>query len=119
VYTRDFLLKVKWKALRRGVWFKALDVLDRSFINLTCTLLEKVDSSIMVREIMDIMLKLRDAAKGEFHRLVESIGVQRAWKAAENALIWGNKKASRWKYDTGFHMFHAMIEFNSPTGWGN
>ena len=44
MYTRDFLLSVKRKALRRGVWFKALDGLDRSFINLTCTLLNKIDS---------------------------------------------------------------------------
>ncbi len=119
MYTRDFLLRVKRKALRRGVWFKALDGLDRSFINLTCTLLNKIDSITMVRGIMDIVLKLRDAAKSEFQRVIESIGVQRAWKATENALLWGNKKALYWKNDTGFHTFHAMIEFNSPMGWGS
>ena len=119
MYTRDFLLRVKRKALRRGVWFRALDGLDRSFINLTCTLLNKIDSITMVRGIMDIVLKLREAMKGEFQRLTETFGVQRAWKAVAYALRWGNKDASFWRDDPGFHMFHAMIEFNSPMGWGS
>ena len=118
MYTRDFLLSVKRKALRRGVWFRALDGLDRSFINLTCTVLYKIKSVTMIRGIMDIVLKLREAMKGGFQRLTETLGVQRAWKAAENALRWGNMDASFWRDDLGFHMFHAMIEFNSPMGWG-
>ncbi|MHA2303361.1 MAG: hypothetical protein ACXACD_20665 [Candidatus Thorarchaeota archaeon] len=118
MYTRDFLLRVKRKALRKGVWFKVLDGLDRSFINLICTIKNNISSEVMVREVMAIVIKLRDAVKGEYWRLVESIGVQRAWRASENALQWGYKEASSWKYDTGFHIFHAVIEFSSPTGWG-
>ncbi len=56
-------MRVKRKALRRGVWFKALDGLERSFINLTCTILKKIVSITMVRQIMDIMLKLKDAMR--------------------------------------------------------
>jgi len=116
LYTRGFLLSVKRNALRRGVWFKSLDGLERSIINLTCAVVENVNSITLIREIMEIVLKLKNAAKGEFLKLTETIGVQRAWKVSELSFKWGNKDALFWRDDLIFHMFHAMIEINSPTG---
>ena len=69
------------------------------------------------KEVMSIVLKLRDALKGEFVRLLESFGVRKAWEAAIDAVTWGYKDACAWKHDLGFARFHAMIEINSHSGW--
>ncbi len=118
LYTRKFLVSLRRRALRRRVWFKVLDSLDRGFYNLTCIVVDRVESSVLLREILGIVLRLRDALKGEFARLVESIGIERAWKASENASNWGNVDAWKWRDDTGFARYHAALEINSPTGWG-
>ncbi len=118
MYTRDFLVSVKRKSLRRGIWFKALSSLDRGYYNLVCTVVNRVRSEAVACEVMVIMIKLRDALKSDFVRLVESCGVKRAWKASDRAMRWDNRGALEWKGDIGFARFHAMIELNTPSGWG-
>ena len=115
---RDSLKGLKRRALRRGLWYRALDNLDRGLLNLTCEVVDRVKSEALSRQILGIVLKLRDALKGGFIRLVESVGVARAWNAARKAVEWGNRGASRWKRDPGFARFHALIEYHSPRGWG-
>ena len=117
LYTRNFLLKVKQKALRRKVWFKALDNLDRGFYNLVCAVVNKVRSKVLIRQVMAIVRRLREALKSDFIKLVESIGIKRSWEASELATYWGNTDALGWKRDVRFHKFHAMIAYNAPTRW--
>ena len=85
---------------------------------MVCIVVNRVRSEALAREVMVIMIKLRDALKSDFVRLVESFGVKRAWKASDRAMRWGNRDALEWKGDNGFARFHAMIEFNAPSGWG-
>ena len=118
MYPRDFLISVKRKALRRGIWFKALSSLDRGYYNLVCIVVNRVRSEALAREVMVILLKLRDALKSDFVRLVEFYGVKRAWRASDLAMRWGNRDAVEWKGEGGFARFHAMIEFNAPSGGG-
>ena len=118
MFTRSFLKGLKRRALRQRLWYKALDSLDRGLFNLTCVVVDRVKSETLSRQILGIVLKLRDALKGEFVRLVESVGVARAWNAARKAVEWGNVGASMWKRDPGFARFHAVIEYHSPRGWG-
>ena len=119
MYTKKFLVSLRRRALRRRVWYKCLDSLDRGFYNLTCMVVDRVESYVLLREVLGIVLTLRDALKGEFVRLAESLGVEKAWKASETASQWGNADAWKWKGDLGFAWFKALNEFNSPTGWGN
>ena len=116
--TKSYLLGLKRRALRKRLWYKALDSLDRGFYNLTCMVVDKVESSKLIREVLGVLLKLREALKGEFVRLVESLGVERAWEASVNAVSWGYISAKLWRWDDGFARFHAMLEYNSPSGWG-
>ena len=78
MYSKEFLVGLRRRALRRGLWYRALDSFDRGFYNLTCVVVDRVESEKLSRVILGIVLKLRDALKGEFVRLVESLGVARA-----------------------------------------
>ncbi len=118
MYTKSFLLALRRKALRKRLWYRSLDNLERGIYNLTCAVVDRVKSPVLLRKILSIVMTLRDALKGEFTRLVESIGVERAWKASETASDWGNVDAWKWRRDQGFARFHAVIEFNAPSGWG-
>ena len=117
VYTNSFLRGLRRKAFRGGLWYKALDRFDRSFYNLVCYVVDRVESPVLGKQILSLVLKLRDALKSKFVRLSESFGVRKAWEAVRYAEAWGNKNACAWKYDLGFTRFHAMVEINSASGW--
>lgn len=118
MYYKEFLVGLRRRALRRGLWYRALDKLDRGIYDLTCAVVDRVESEKLSRVILGIVLKLRDALKGEFVRLVESFGVRRAWDVAESAVQWGYGAAWAWRREEGLARFFAVMEFNAPSGWG-
>ena len=118
MYSKEFLVGLRRRALRRGLWYRTLDSLDRGFYNLTCVVVDRVESETLLREILGIVLKLRDALKGEFARLVESLGVRKAWENAGYAVSWGYEAAWKWRREERFAKFFTVIESNAPSGWG-
>ncbi|MCK4818930.1 hypothetical protein KA005_24365 [bacterium] len=119
MFTICFLSGLRGKALRRRLWYKALDGLERSLYNLTCIVVDRVKNPVLGRQILGLVLKLRDALKGEFVRLVESLGVKRAWEASKFAVDWGNRGARVWRDDVSFAKLHAVVALYSPSGWGS
>ena len=119
MFTSSFLRSLRWKALRKRCWFKALDNFERGFYNLTCAVVDRVESPVLGKQILSFVVKLRDALKGEFVRLVESLGVSRAWAASRLAVSWGYRGARIWRNDESFSRFQAVLEFHSPSGWGS
>ena len=117
MFTQSFLRGLRSKAFRRRIWFKALDGMDRSFYNLVCIVVDRVKSPVLGRQILGLVLKLRDALKGEFVKLSESFGVMRAWEAAACAMAWGYRDAGVWRRDKVFARFFAVMEYNTPSGW--
>jgi len=118
IFTRDFLEGLRSRAFKRRLWFKALDSLERGIVNLVCRVVDRVESPVLGRVLLGIVVKLRDALKGGFARLAESLGVRRAWEMAGYAVSWGYGAAWAWRRDEGFARFLAVIEFNAPSGWG-
>ena len=118
MFTSSFLRSLRGKALRRKLWYKVLDRFDRSFYSLTCTVVAQVESLDLGREILGLVLKLKNALKGEFVRFVESFGVKQAWSSAYHAVLWGYEAARGWKYDPSLARLHALNQFNMPSGWG-
>jgi len=118
MYTKNFLLALRRRTLRRGLWYRTLDSLDRGIYNLTCAIVDRVKSATLLRQILSIVKTLRDALKGEFVRLVESLGVRKAWEMAGYAVGWGYGAAWAWRRDEGLARFFAVMEFNAPSGWG-
>ena len=118
MFTRGFLEGLRSRALRRRLWFKVLDGLERSIVNLVCRVVDRVRSPVLGRVLLGIVVKFRDAMKGEFVRLVESFGVRRAFELALVAVGWGYAGAREWSREAGFARFLAVVEFNAPSGWG-
>jgi len=117
MFTRNFLVRVRSKALRTGVWFRALSSDDRTFLSLTIRVVDRVRSALVGREIVKVLKKIKDALKSPFVRLMESLGLERARRISEQAHSWGYKGAGSWEYSFGFVRYLTVIELNNPEGF--
>ena len=118
MFTRDFLAGVRRKALRRKVWYSALDRVERGILTLTSRVVDSVESRVLGVELVKILAKLKDAMKSDFIRLVEGYGVKTMKKLSGQASKWGNMFADAWSYDLGFARYLALLHVNRPSGWG-
>ena len=117
MFSREFLLELRHKAIRRRVWF-GLDSLDRGIFSLVTRVVDRVESSVLGTILVKIVKMLRDAMKSEFVKLMESSGLRMAWESAKRAVEWGYDAAGEWAHDVGFARYHAFLIFYKPSGWG-
>jgi len=101
MFSRSELVSLKHNALRRGVWFRALNRIDRATIDLTIRCVERVRSATLGRVIVGIVEKIKDAMEGFLTR-AEAVGRELAERVAKLAMSWGNVRASDWKNDLRF-----------------
>jgi hypothetical protein len=92
---------MKRKALRRGVWFNALDHVERGILSLTARVVERVESVKLGIVIVKILKKLCDALNGEFVKRIE-LGRMLARSIATQAVAWGYGDAESWASDNDF-----------------
>jgi hypothetical protein len=118
VLTREFLQGWWRRALRRGVLFTALDGEDRGFLYLAMRVVDEVRSLRVVRIIMRIIKRLRDALISPFARRVIDYGLQKAQALATQAVAWGYEVAREWVYDIDFARYLTLMEVYKPSGWG-
>ena len=119
MFPREFLLGYKRKALRRGVWFHALDRVERGILSLTVRVVERVESVLLGLTLVKIIKKLRDAMRSEFVRRMEEFGLRRAREVAGQAVEWGSKVAKVWASDLGFVRYLTLVDVNWPSGFGS
>ena len=115
MFTKDFLYGVKRKALRRGVWFRALDSVERGILSLAARVVDRVESVVLGVELVKIMKKLRNALKSGFVRHLEGYGVIRVRELASLAYGWGYKNAHVWVSDIGFAKYVTSMKLNRST----
>jgi len=118
MFTSRFLSEAMRKALRRGVWFKALDRVERGILSLAARVVDRVESAVLGVELVKILGKLRDALKGGFVRRMEEYGFGRALKMTSKAVEWGYGAARVWSSDLGFVRYLTLIDVNKLTGFG-
>jgi len=118
MFTRKFLNGWWRRALRRRVLFSALDKEERAYMYLTMRVLEEVRSARVGSIIVRILVKLREALKGPFVRMMEDYGVGKAWMMSKTAVEWGYGAAGGWAREIGFARYLTVNELNSPSGWG-
>jgi len=118
MFTGRFLSSVRGKALRRGVWFRALDSLERGILTLASRVVDRVESAVLGVEIVKMLRKLNDAMKSEFVRRMEEYGAFQARKLAAQTAKWGNGTASEWASDIGLIRYLTLIDINRPSGFG-
>ena len=111
--TRQDLMKIKAKALRRRVWFRALSRVERCIVDLTTRCVERVRSLVLARTIFDIINKILKTLESGFLEKVNNVGSAIAEKVCGIAVGWGNVSASRWRRDVDFVRFLGINAVNS------
>jgi hypothetical protein len=106
------LLKLKSKAIRAGVWFKALPRIDRVLVDLTIRVAENVRSALLAKSIFAVVGKLEGLLESKFHRLVRTIGCSLAEKLSCVAQGLGNFSAKSWASDRSFALYLAIMHTN-------
>jgi hypothetical protein len=109
-------MKIKTRALRQRVWFRALSRVERGIIDLTIGCVEKVRSPILVQTLLRIISKILGTLEEGFMIKAETVGREIAEKLCVFAERWGNKTLSVWKYDRGFVKFLGVNALNTSTG---
>ena len=118
MFTRSFLVGIRRRALRRGVWFKALDHVERGILTLASHLVDRVESAVLGVVLVKILSKLRDGLKSEYVRRMEEFGLIRARELSVQAVKWGYEAAKGWASDLRFVGYVTLLDLNRPSGWG-
>jgi len=108
------LVKLRLKATRAGVWFRALRRIDRALIDLTIKVASTVRSATLAKSILALVRKLEEIMESGFSRALRGVGVQRAQKLSLVAQRWGNLSANEWSSDQSFAIFLAVMHINDP-----
>jgi hypothetical protein len=106
------LADAKKVALRRGVWFRALNKVERGVLDLTVKLVDNIRSATLATVVTAILDKLTLAMESTVDRLVRTVGMSLAQKVSTIAVSWGNRLAHEWADDRDFARFLA---FNLPS----
>lgn len=117
MFARGFLVGVRRKALRRRVWWRALDGVERAIVDLTIRVVDRVQSVELGIEIVKVLKKLKDAMKTPFVRLMETHGLEWAKRLSDQASSWGYRSAKDWSYDFAFIKYLTVLEMNNPAGF--
>ncbi len=99
--TRETIAGLKLRALRRRVWYGALDRVERGLVDLTIRWVDKVRSGTMTRVLLRILGKLARAMEHGMARVLLT-GRELALQASLLAVGWGNSQAYAWRFDEGF-----------------
>lgn len=113
---RSEIIKVKTRALRRGVWYSATTGTERACIDLVIRLVERVRSCRLGKIVSIVLKKLDEAMESRVHHLMREIGRNLALKLSRIAQDWGHKSAVRWADDSGFIRYLSVACLNTPFG---
>jgi len=112
---RNEIINVKTRALRRGVWYRALTRVERACIDLVIKVVERVRSCLLQRVLSSVLGKLEEAMESQVQRLMREIGGTLALKLSQIAQGWGNKSAQSWSGDKGFTQYLTITYMNAPS----
>jgi hypothetical protein len=107
-------MKLRLKAKRAGVWFRALPRIDRVLVDLTIRVASSVRSATLARNILVVTKKLEGLLESSLLRAFRGIALQLAQKLSAIAQKWGNISAKHWTSDMSFVKFLAAMHINEP-----
>ena len=111
--SRQDLVRIKSRALRTKVWFRALSKVERAIVDLTIKCVEKIRSSVLAGTISAIVGKVLQFLEEDFMTRAERVGhelVQRLCAIGEG---WGNRTCATWKCDMCFIKFLGVNALNT------
>ncbi len=107
---KRMLVRLRVRALRRRVWFKVLDRLERAGVELTIKVVDAVRSPVLARMLLSVVAKLMDAMESPVARMMREVGSDLVRRASRIAQQWGHRSAHRWKADLRFIRFLAVMQ---------
>ena len=112
--TKSEIVKVRVKAIRRGIWFHVLTKAERAYIGLIIEVVDRVRSHFLAAVLTTIIEKLSNALQSRVVLNVIKIGYCLAQKLSRIAQNWGNASASQWVKNRGFVQYLAVSYINTP-----
>jgi hypothetical protein len=113
--TKQELAKIKLKALRMKIWFRALSKIERAIVDLTIKCVETVRSNVLTTTISTIVAKILNSFEEIFLVRVEKVGRVIAKTISALGEQWGNESCSEWKNDEFFVRFLGISALNQST----
>lgn len=111
---RSEMIRIKARALRRGVWFRVLTKVERACLDLAIKVVERVRSYLLQKVLSSILKKLEEAMESQVLRLMRNIGGTLAQTLSQIAQKWGNKSAIHWVKNSGFIQYLTITYMNKP-----
>src|SRR6266849_4575216 len=99
--TREVLIGIKTRGLRRRLWYCTLSRIERGLVDLTIRWVDKVRSGRLAETLMRILAKLAMALETGMGRILAR-GRMLAVRASELAVGWGNSAAYSWRFERAF-----------------
>jgi hypothetical protein len=112
--TKTRLIKLKLKAIRAGVWFKALPRIDRALVDLTIKVASNIRSVTLAKNLLAVTRKLEGLLESSLSQALREVGLPLAQKLSLVAQKWGNTTAKNWASDVSFTKFLAVMHINEP-----
>jgi hypothetical protein len=112
--TKTHLIKLKLKAIRAGVWFRALPRIDRALVDLTIKVASNIRSVTLAKNLLAVTKKLEGLLESSLLRAFREVGVRLAQKLSLVAQKLGNTSAKNWASDVSFIKFLAVMHINEP-----
>jgi hypothetical protein len=106
------LFKLKMRAVRAGVWFRALPRIDRVLVDLTIRVAQSIRSVALAESILSVARKLEGLLEGKVSRAIREVGFSLANKLSVIAQGWGCEGARSWGCDRGFAQYLAVMRLN-------
>ncbi|MBT7913298.1 hypothetical protein HN588_05260 [Candidatus Bathyarchaeota archaeon] len=114
--TQGFLVKIRKQAIRKRVYYRALDRLERGILDLSSRLLDSAKNVVLLQQLYEIVMKLEEALKGRLQRHMESFGLRRGTEIIMQAVKFGYREAVGWLRDPGLAEYLSVMDLNSPFG---
>jgi hypothetical protein len=118
MFTREFLVDVRRSALRRGLWTRVLDGIERGIVTLASRLVDTVVNATLGVVLVKILQKLRDASRSAFAKHVDNYGWRRAFEVKVQLEKLGYILGDGLERDLNFAKYLAFLDFYRPKGWG-
>ncbi|MDG6902917.1 MAG: hypothetical protein JRM80_13290 [Nitrososphaerota archaeon] len=99
---RQVLTKEIQTSRRSGAWFR-IGRMERGFLGLALRLRVRLDSPALLRALVGVLKKLKEAGDGAYARLAH--GAKVAWAFSAAAVAWGNQGAKAWRNDLEYARF--------------
>ena len=112
--TKAHLIKLRLKAVRAGVWFRALPRIDRVLIDLTIKVASKIRSVTLAKNLIAVTKKLEGLLENSLSRALREVAFPLSQKLSLVAQKWGNHSAESWPSDVSFIKFLAVMHINEP-----